>query len=286
MLGCSIRLQYHRPPLVLLGLLSVSLGASDCKRHPHGLSLEAPARIPVSEGVEVLEANLSGKSEELTLTVLYASLESIETEIILNPAEESLERLSQGQLLVMNAGFFTPKRRSTGLLISQGERLAPFVRQGGAAGSGVFVWGADGLKLLVREDLNLEEVKSATLAIQAGPRIIEPDGQAGIRADDGEYANRSFIGVDGYGRLAIGVFRSKTPGIGRGVTLYEVQNVLGSKGLGRIHPKLGMRAALNLDGGPSTGLFLRAGNVQRTLPEGHPVQSVLRVRLKSPAREH
>src|SRR5262249_34925058 len=81
-------------------------------------------------------------------------------------------------------------------------------------------------------------------AVQNSPRLIEGAGQLGIHHDDGKRASRTAVCVRG-ARLDVLVALAPPR---EGPTLYETARLLGD---------LGCQAALNLDGGPSSGLWLR-----------------------------
>lgn len=225
-------------------------------------------------GLEVVRARLEhGARDRGALVAVYADLATYRPRIALNPGRRPLEAWLEDAEVVANAGYFTRERRPTGLLASAGELLHPFVPEAGAAGSGVLLVEDGEARLLERDAVGARDFASVELAIQAGPRIIEPDGSPGIWSDDGMRANRTVLGIDGTGRLVVAVVHADDAGLARGPSLFELQNALGPEGLGRIAPELALRAALNLDGGPSSGLFARAPRI--ALPAASRVVSVL-----------
>ena len=197
--------------------------------------------------------------------------------LVLNGARRPLRALAPEADLVANAGFFTPEFRPTGLLVSEGEVLHPFVDHGGAAGTGVLVWRDDGtIRLHARSSFSLEDPDAIRVALQAGPRLIEPGGEPGIRADDHISANRTVVGRDRAGRFVIVVAHGA--GASRsGPSLWEMMRLVGAEGLGRVRDDLALEIALNLDGGPSTGLHLRPAEL--ALPASEVVPSALVVEL-------
>ncbi|MCK6549113.1 phosphodiester glycosidase family protein [Myxococcota bacterium] len=226
-------------------------------------------------GLEVVDVTLTrGGAPGGRVVALYFSSRSITPRLLLNDGAEDLAELAPGALAVVNAGFFTPERRPTGLLVSEGKTLSPFVREGGGAGSGVFILEGHVPTLLPRDQVKKRSFERTTLAIQAGPRVIEPGGTDGIRSDDGQRANRTVIGRDRAGRVAIAVVLGPKSWA-TGPTLFELQRILGKRGLGRLAPELAFEEALNLDGGPSTGLDLRLPSRPVRASESAPVHSVL-----------
>ncbi|MBX2812654.1 MAG: phosphodiester glycosidase family protein [Myxococcales bacterium] len=242
------------------------------------LHLEAIRRTSQRPGLEVLEAKVYERGAfRGRMVVLYADLLQTHPTLILNPHEKPLQALMEDNMSVANAGYFTRKRRPTGLLISEGQQLHPFIRTAGGAGSGVLMISEQQIRLVERDHVTAEHLQQASFAIQAGPRVIESDGQPGIHSDDGQRANRTVIGYDAQQRLAIGVVYGADAGIGSGLTLYELQKIIGQEGLGRIDPSLNFEAALNLDGGPSTGFHTQVTNPPIDLPPVGSVVSVLRI---------
>jgi exopolysaccharide biosynthesis protein len=241
-------------------------------------------RSPLAEGVELVEANLlRGETPGGRFVGLYIDPKAVSLELMLNDAQETLSNMAPDALAVLNAGFFTKERKPTGLLVSSGKVLSPLSPHAGGAGSGVFIVENDAPTLIERDQavalLTKKSFPTTTFAIQAGPRIIEPNGLDGIVKDDGAHANRTVIGANAAGEVIIAVILGPS-GWPSGPTLYEVQHLLGAKGLGAISSDLAFSFALNLDGGPSTGLHVRAKTHPIDEPESAPVHSVLLLRTK------
>jgi hypothetical protein len=89
------------------------------------------------------------------------------------------------------------------------------------------------------------------LAVQNGPRLVEGPGRLGIRSDDGKRAART-VACDVGGRLHLVVVTTVPH---EGPTLHETARLCAAP-----PPRgLGCRAAINLDGGPSTGFWVPPG---------------------------
>lgn len=151
-------------------------------------------------------------------------------------------------LVAVNGGFFDPALGASGLLISEGLVLA---RERPGGGSGVLVI-AQGLAQLRERG---EPLPAGTdFALQCGPRLIEPGGTVGIRSDDGQRAARTAACIREGGReLDLIVAASKLQ-LGRGPGLLQLAHWL-AEPLAPGEPS-GCEAALNLDGGPSTGVVV------------------------------
>lgn len=268
-----------RPWMAILAGLSAGLAIWLTRDTDDGLiALREPERTPLGAQAELLTGQLfRGRRPIGRLVLLYVPAAQAQPRLILNPERRPLQRIAEDAPWLMNAGYFTPERRATGLLVSAGQTLSPFIPQAGAAGSGVLVLEGGQVRLLERDAVKDRSFAGAGLAIQAGPRIIEEGGLPGIRSDNGRHANRSFIGRDRSGRLALGV--SYHPRRGTGLSLYELQRVL-TQTLASLDPALRLDAALNLDGGPSTGLRCRLTSPAILLPEGSSVLSLLAIALQ------
>jgi exopolysaccharide biosynthesis protein len=252
---------------IAMAALTVALLARDEEVvHLTGLERSSPA-----PGIEVVEGVADRGREESRFVAVFMDptrvVGSIEAE------RAALAATSPEAAVVVNGGYFTPEGRATGLLYAGGEVINPFVPTGGGAGSGVLVSKGGAVRLFRREDLRRDDYEGATFAIQAGPRIIESGGEPGIRSDDGLRANRTAIGRDRRGFLALAIVYGRPPN-GSGVTLHELQRLLGPEGIGAFDDSLAFDLALNLDGGPSTGLVVR-GDRGISLPEASRVHNAL-----------
>lgn len=258
--------------LALVGLVVRSLLDRSDDEGP--LHLEHLKRAVIAPGIDLVEADLvRGRSKRGQFVAVYAELARIRPGILLNHERIPLNALAQDALVVANGGYFTPEHRPTGLLVSNGERLSPLVPVGGGAGSGVLVMSGDTLRLYERERVRAEDLEGVTFAIQGGPRVIEPGSRDGILSDDGLRANRTVIGADQRGRLVLAV--TYADAARTGASLFELQRLLGRSGVGALGADLALDFALNLDGGTSTGFFLRHDDHPVRLPEATRVHSVL-----------
>lgn len=268
-------LRRARPWLAILAGLSAGLAIWLSPAGEGPISVEEASSTQLEGGLQLVQAELMrGSRRAGHLAVYYAPVDRVRARLTLNPQRLTVAELAPPGGLAMNAGYFTPERKATGLLVSEGLRLSPFIPQAGAAGSGVLLIEGGAVQLLERDQIKDRSFEEAALAIQAGPRIIEPGGRPGIRSDNGRRANRSFIGRDPQGRLVLGVCYHPDPARGRGLSLFELQDVL-TRGLASLSEELALDAALNLDGGPSTGLSSELQRPPLSYPEAAAVHSVL-----------
>ena len=162
-------------------------------------------------------------------------------------------------LAAINGGYFEPSFQPSGLLVIAGNTLQPLSIDGVL--SGIVALDPSGVMRLLPRDAELEGVHTA---IQAGPFVIDPGGTLGVRPRPAA-ANRSLVARDDHGRvllLATGA-----------LTLHQVATVLHD------HPQVfgleRVERALNLDGGPSTGLSLALDDPIWSVAERGPVRNVL-----------
>jgi hypothetical protein len=165
----------------------------------------------------------------------------VRLEVVVAPGGAPLERLlPEGGLAVVNGGYFEADFRPSTWLVSGGAQLSKKsdTTKGGVlavSGARTFVGPMSGLDF------------QPTLALQSFPLVVEPDGQRGIHRDDGRRAARTVACLVG-ARLHLIVLSAPR---GEGPTLFEAAELLRAPSpLG-----FGCRVALNLDGGPSSGVW-------------------------------
>ncbi|MFT7622613.1 MAG: exopolysaccharide biosynthesis protein [Myxococcota bacterium] len=136
-------------------------------------------------------------------------------------------------LLAVNGGYFDPKMRSLGLLVSNGKQLNPLRRAD---------WGVMTVNLQGRARLthtrDHKRTKATEFAIQAGPRLLVAGKPTSLKP---QWARRTALGIlkaNPYKLLLIVTKRS--------VSLMQ---------LAEMFQTLGCDYALNLDGGSSTQLW-------------------------------
>ncbi|MFO0756208.1 MAG: phosphodiester glycosidase family protein [Byssovorax sp.] len=155
--------------------------------------------------------------------------------------------------LVVNGGFFDRAERAEGLVVSEGAALSAWSEP---LGGGVVVIGGGRASLLDAKGFVLPA--GTDFAIQARPRLVV-DGKPNIGRDDGRAAERTALCVREHGR-ALEVVVARGEAAGQGPTLALLAEMLASRGC---------EGALNLDGGPSTGVAWReASDVHEIAPRG------------------
>jgi hypothetical protein len=153
---------------------------------------------------------------------------------------ELADLLSPGDLAVVNGGYFELNFRPTTWVVDQSIELA---RKADTSKGGVLALAAGGTYLGPLAGLEFKPV----LAVQSFPLIVEAEGKSGIYRDDGRRAARTVACLVG-DVLHLIVISSPR---GDGPTLFETAQLLREP-----RPAgFGCRRALNLDGGPSSGVW-------------------------------
>jgi hypothetical protein len=172
---------------------------------------------------------------------LAVDLREIRLEIVAAPrGAELVTLLPEGALAIVNGGYFEADFRPSMWLKHGGVELAPKTQtsKGGVlalAGREAYLGPLSGLRF------------DPELAVQSFPLIVEPDGSSGIRSDDGRRAARTVVCWVGAELHFILIAAPR----GEGPTLFESAELLRQPW----PAGFGCRAALNLDGGPSSGVW-------------------------------
>ncbi len=156
--------------------------------------------------------------------------------VLYAPAQPALvSQWERNARLVFNAGFFDENNAALGLLVSDGN----FFGQSYVDFGGMFAVSGDVPSVRSLSAEPYQPGEPLEQAAQSFPMLLRPDGTV-FANEDGVRARRTAIGVDGAGRVLVIV----AP---RGAfTLAQLAAWLRDA-------DLGLTAALNLDGGGSTG---------------------------------
>src|SRR5215510_2457711 len=140
-----------------------------------------------------------------------------------------------GALLVINGSYYARGGIPDTPLISQGTRLGPDEYD---SRHGAFVASDSGVRVvdLAQEDWH-KAFAGATDAMVSYPLLVAADGTSRAKGDRRWLANRSFVGKDEAGRIVLG-------------TTQDAFFSLERFGAFLTQAPLGLRLALNLDGGP------------------------------------
>jgi exopolysaccharide biosynthesis protein len=184
----------------------------------------------------------SETSERATLDLALFSPKSTTLRVIDNPTSENdLATLMPREncLAGVNGGYFDPENKPVGLLISDGNVVAPLRKA--RLLSGVLIVSNGRIQLLRVAEYSPK--RKATAALQCGPFLVDR-GQPVPGLNDTRSARRSFIVTGGSDRAAVGFCSS--------VTLAQLGKILATPGTA---PDLKVQRALNLDGGSSSAFW-------------------------------
>lgn len=166
-------------------------------------------------------------------------------------------------LLVVNGGYFTPENETTGLLISDGETWGTVYGHY----AGLFAVAPSG-EVSVRwlAEQPYDPAEHLDQALMSFPVLVKPGGVMGFPADadDGTPARRTVVAQDSGGRILL---------------IVAPRGYLGLHELARFltESDLDLDVALNLDGGFSTGMWLKADEGPLEIDSHVPVPSVISV---------
>lgn len=157
--------------------------------------------------------------------------------------------LPAGALAAFNGGFFDADGEAEGYAVTEGRLVAEY---DASLGGGVLVV-VDGLARLEDGEVFRVPAELPEFAVQAKPRLVV-GGVVNIRSETGRRAARTALCIRDQGRSVEVVIRPAPEG--EGPTLLELANEL---------VRSGCEEALNLDGGPSTGVLTAS---RSDLPRG------------------
>lgn len=148
--------------------------------------------------------------------------------------------LAPGALAVVNGGYFEADFSPSTWLVADSAELSP---KADTSKGGVLALGPSGTYIGPVAGLGF----SPTLAVQSFPLVVEAEGKPGVYRDDGRRAARTIACLvdDTLHFIVIAAPR------GDGPTLFETARLLREPS----PAGFGCRRALNLDGGPSSGVW-------------------------------
>jgi uncharacterized protein YigE (DUF2233 family) len=176
-----------------------------------------------------------------------------------NPRDLKSWQVETGALIVLNGGYFREeagKLIPTGLIVVEGQAQG----QSYDTFAGMLAVTTEGPELRWLEQTPYDPQEPLLAGLQSFPLLVKPGGELGFPAEheDNRRARRTVIGQDRAGRLLFLV-------ADRGYfSLHQLSLYL-------VNSDLDLDIALNLDGGPSSGLLLAEP------AEGIPAFSVLPV---------
>jgi len=205
----------------------------------------------VTVGIEVINLRAHSNSLNVDHPITVVRIDPTRVDIKVQYTPTDPHRMSDWHNVtdadvIINAGFFTPQKTATGLLITNGKAYGQSYK--GFGGMFSIRDGKPRLQGLGSQPYT-PDVK-ITQAVQTFPMLVQNSKVMQNLPTEDRHTYRSFIGIDKMGKVLLGITRSSS------WLLSDLAAMLAS------HPTLNIDSALNLDGGASTGIWLRG------VPEG------------------
>jgi uncharacterized protein YigE (DUF2233 family) len=220
-------------------------------------------------GVEVrrIQVGLADDLPPAPLVVARIDPAATQLRAIYAPDQPRLLRTwfeEQQPIIAINGGFFTEDFRTTALVISDGAASG----ESYAGFGGMLAVAPDGaISIRPLRDRPYDPNEPLNQAMQSFPMLVMPGGAPAPIEDDGARARRTAVAQDRSGRLLLIVCPTS------GFTLPGLAEWLAAS-------DLDIDVALNLDGGSSTGMFVKAGAVDEQIDSFGPLPLVLLVEPK------
>jgi len=218
-------------------LLNGSAGAP-----PHLLSSAPP--VDIGPGATYVVKRVAG-AKEFTLRLVFFDESNWVIKVAANPSRKTSQGLDitarvAGAAAACNGGYFTPGFSPVGLEIASGVHSGKYDHDNPLFNGALAV--KDG-KARLFWDNEMTDGSGFTDLVQCCPKLMEAGAAAkGIGGDD--RAPRTFVLTDNAGHWALGM--------SNGIGLQELATVLAAPG---VITEFRPQRALNLDGGPSSGLW-------------------------------
>jgi uncharacterized protein YigE (DUF2233 family) len=225
------------------------------------LALAAPVRAeaPVAwraltPGAERATVQVEGADVVLLRFALAAHRARVVVGAGAPPRAQTAAEVARGAGVVaaVNGGFFDEHRAPLGLRIADGKIRAPLRPR---ADWGVLVLEDRHARIVHTREIHGDVAASG--AIQVGPRLLAGGVPFGLKP---QRARRTGVALDRDGSH---------------LTLFVADAPVDANALARRLAEAGFDTAMMLDGGPSTQLALRAGDVREDIPGGYPVPDLL-----------
>jgi len=211
---------------------------------------------PTESGPEVRSLNVALEEGKERVTVVRVRPDVVQLRVAYHPGKaQYLSAWADplDPLVAVNGGYFTSDLVATGLVVSEGRVSGTSYGEF----AGMLYAGVDGvpqLRWLQTTPYRSDEMLNA--AVQCFPVLVKPGGVMGFPAgaDDGRTARRTVVAQDGSGRMLFLV-------AARG--FFDLHTLA----MWLVESDLDIDIALNLDGGPSSGLWVPgAATIDSLLP--------------------
>jgi hypothetical protein len=201
--------------------------------------------LPSAPGVELRRLRVAVGDMQAPVSVVRLDPQAVHFSVGYQPAAPptlSEWVVTEGALALINGGFFDEAGETVALLIQAGQPIGEsYVGRGGMFA----VSPAGEVSLRALADTPFDPEEPLAEALQGWPLLVRPGGAQAYSYEDGARARRSAVALDRSGRVLFIACPTSA------FTLAELSAWLAAA-------DLDVDAAVNLDGGSSTGLLLRS----------------------------
>lgn len=280
------------PALLIILISGLALSLSVCKkpvvRTVGDLTIDHPAPLQWTEldrglGFTRLSFTRNSDQQKVTLAALRIApalyrFDILSAKKLMGAPLAYLPDLAAKTrpLAAVNASLFRQDNlEPLGLVVARGTQLHAWRKPTSTADSGVF-WVKDGRVGVEWAKELKKEWQEDDLAVQAGPIIVEPGKKPGIYRHAQQFRARTAIGIDDQERVIMVCTLRKTEAEEdlSGLDLYELMQIMM---LSEPEGGLGLKAALNLDGGTSTAMIIALPKLQLAIASNQPVSNGIAV---------
>lgn len=259
-----------------MGLCGLLLVGAGCPSMP---DISPPVEVPVPISVSTtLNWKTQGPGFDRAETVFSSTTGATLVLYRLSPEQHDAELLhtlppkhlsvwgaeaTTGTTLLVNGVYFHEDYLPSGFVRRQGERI------------GTRLFDQDKSGAIVFHPLRLVDTKTVPLKLDVQKDVAQSypflmrNGVSAVAEESGKMARRTFLGTDREGMTYVGVVPYAP------ITLYQLGRFLEDLPISWAH-------VLNLDGGPSTGLWMRSGRESELLDSYVPVPNILRFHRIAP----
>jgi hypothetical protein len=230
---------------------------------PKLISSSAPAPLG-SEATYVVKKIHGARDFEFKLVFFDEKFSTVR--VVSNATRKEAKNLKDSAyaakaLAACNGGYFTPHFQPVGLEIAAEVSTGAYDHQTLPFGGALLV--KNGVARIFKDE-EIADTTGVTDLVQCCPRLIEKGAAVqGVGGED--RAPRTFLLTDDQGHWAFGV--------SSGIGLQELADILATPG---VITELRTQRALNLDGGPSSGLWCSETNgTEHYQREAWPVRNML-----------
>jgi uncharacterized protein YigE (DUF2233 family) len=208
---------------------------------------------PASPGVELRRMQVPlADGQQATVSVVRLDPRLLRFRVGYRPGKPqgmAAWQRESGALAIINGGFFDAQNISTALVVSNGTPSGSSYQGRG----GMFAVDSGGnVSLRFLGEQPYDPGEALVEAMQSWPMLVKPGGTLAYTSNDNELARRSVVALDRDGRVLLIACSTSS------FTLRSLADWL-------LASDLNIDAALNLDGGSSTGLYMVGEGAQERI---------------------